>query len=180
MKHTITRSNKRINRRKNGKKTRRIKRLLKSFNRRKLTYNRKHKRSHRHKRSHSHKRSHKRGRNCNHSHKLRRRQKGGESPIGGYSSPGNSNDAHEKYEDAALRQNQLNKQSGGGVDCCNSSDPYSYPCPDGMCGPIPQTASETSNGLILQAAKITASTNANAEFDTKVADTNNSQNSCSK
>ena len=163
MKHTITRSNKRINQPKNGKKTRRIKRLLKSFNRRKLTYNRKHKRSH------SHKRSHKRGRNCNHSHKLRRRQKGGESPIGGYSSPGNSNDAHNKQVGAAVVQNKLNNQSGGGVDCCNSSDPYSYPCPDGMCGPIPQTESETSNGLILQAAKITASTNANAEFDTQVA-----------
>jgi hypothetical protein len=38
-----------------------------------------------------------------------------------------------------------------------------------MCGPVPQTSSETSNGLIIQAAKITASNTANSEFDTKVA-----------
>ena len=155
MKHTITRSNKRINRRKNGKKTRRIKRLLKSFNTRKVTYNRKHKRSHKHKR--------------NYKNTLRRRQKGGDAPLPGYVPANNGDAAHNKQEVAATKQNTLNHQSGGGVDCCNSSDPYSYPCPDGMCGPIPQTANSTSNGLILQAAKINASTNANAEFDTQVA-----------
>ena len=154
MKHTITRSNKRINRRKNGKKTRRIKILLKSFNRRKVTYNRKHKRSHSHKRSY--KNTH------------RRRQKGGNAPLPGYEQPAGGDSAYAKTQSDAANHNKTN-QVGGGVDCCNSSDPYSYPCPDGMCGPIPQTASATSNGLILQAAKITASTNANAEFDTQVA-----------
>jgi hypothetical protein len=167
MKHTITRSNKRINRRKNGKKTRRIKRLLKSFNRRKVTYNRKHKRSHSHKRSHKHKHSHKHKRTYKNT--LRRRQKGGDAILPGYEPANNGDAAHNKQVEADTNQNKINNQSGGGVDCCNSSDPYSYPCPDGMCGPIPQTASATSNGLILQAAKITASTNANAEFDTQVA-----------
>jgi hypothetical protein len=81
---------------------------------------------------------------------------------------GNVEQAHQRQQAADAEQNKLN-QNGGAVECCNNNDDYSYPCPAGMCGPVPQTSSETSNGLIIQAAKITASNTANSEFDTKVA-----------
>jgi hypothetical protein len=82
---------------------------------------------------------------------------------------GNVEQAHQRQQAADAEQNRANHQSGGAVECCNNNDDYSYPCPAGMCGPVPQTSSETSNGLIIQAAKITASNTANSEFDTKVA-----------
>ena len=142
MKHTINRSNKRSR-----------------SNKRKVTYHRKNKRTQKLKRKHI----------------LRRRgQKGGEGSFGNGSlanpPPFGSNvtAAFEKQQLAQQEQNRANGMVGGGVSCCNNNDDYSYPCPAGKCGPIPQTENETTNGLIKQAAVITATGNANAEYDADV------------
>ena len=74
-------------------------------------------------------------------------------------------------------QNSANKSlagggsaSGGvgcGVSCCDNNNDYSYPCPDGMCGPIPQVPNAISQGLIEKAAVIATTAEANAEFDAR-------------
>ena len=76
--------------------------------------------------------------------------------------------AYEKLQQAQADQANLIKQNGGSVPCCDENNVYSYPCPVGMCGPIPQTTSELTNSLIRQAATITATGLANAENDHKV------------
>ena len=59
-------------------------------------------------------------------------------------------------------------QKGGSVPCCAPSNDYSYPCPAGMCGPIPQVPNALSQGLIVQSANIALTSSANAEFDSRV------------
>jgi hypothetical protein len=54
---------------------------------------------------------------------------------------------------------------GCGVSCCDNNNDYGYPCPDGMCGPIPQVPNAVSQGLIEKAAVIATTAEANAEFD---------------
>ena len=78
-------------------------------------------------------------------------------------------------ENAAQQNNANNSMAGGsgsgrecGVPCCNSNPDYGYDCPPGKCGPIPQTGSETSDNLITQAAKITATGISDSEFDSLV------------
>jgi len=56
---------------------------------------------------------------------------------------------------------------GCGVSCCDNNNDYSYPCPDGMCGPIPQVPNAISQGLIEKAAVIATTAEANAEFDAR-------------
>ena len=165
MKHTITIRNKRKGNRKNNKKTKKVK----SLNRKRVTFGRtrKHKR-----RGSTHRRSTHRGsthRRSTH----RRKQRGGQGlGNGALVNPpalsANVTKAFENQQAAQLRQNEVNSMVGGGVDCCNTDNDYGYPCPDGKCGPIPQSASETTNGLIKQAAIITATGIANAEFDNLV------------
>jgi hypothetical protein len=58
-------------------------------------------------------------------------------------------------------------QKGGSVPCCAPSNDYSYPCPAGMCGPIPQVPNALSQGLIVQSANIALTSSANAEFDSR-------------
>ena len=169
MKHTITIRNKRKGNRKNNKKTKKVK----SLNRKRVTFGRtrKHKRrgsTHRRSthRGSTHRRSTHRRRGSTH----RRKQRGGQGlGNGALVNPpalgANVTKAFENQQAAQLRQNEVNSMVGGGVDCCNTDNDYGYPCPDGKCGPIPQSASETTNGLIKQAAIITATGIANAEFD---------------
>jgi hypothetical protein len=76
--------------------------------------------------------------------------------------------AYEKLQQAQADQANLIKQNGGSVPCCDENNVYGYPCPDGMCGPIPQSPNEITNSLIRQAATITATGLANAENDYKV------------
>ena len=76
--------------------------------------------------------------------------------------------AYEKLQEAQQAQANLIKQNGGSVPCCDENNVYGYPCPDGMCGPIPQSSNEVTNALIRQAATITATGLANAENDHKV------------
>ena len=68
---------------------------------------------------------------------------------------------------------------GGGGSCMNTKnkqyggnsilDLYAYKPPPGMMGPVPQPSQDaTSNQLILQAAKISTTGQANAQFDDNV------------
>ena len=67
---------------------------------------------------------------------------------------------------------------GGGGSCMNKNkqyggnsilDLYAYKPPPGMMGPVPQPSQDaTSNQLILQAAKISTTGQANAQFDDNV------------
>ena len=161
MKHTITIRNKQKKIRKNNKKSKRVK----SLNRKRVTFGRtrKHKRRGSTHRGSTHRRS---------THR-RSTQKGGQGlGNGALVNPpalsANVTKAFENQQAAQLRQNEINNMVGGAVNCCNTDNDYGYPCPDGKCGPIPQSASETTNGLIRQAAIITATGIANAEFDNLV------------
>ena len=85
--------------------------------------------------------------------------------------PSNGAAAVQKLLDNAEAQNKANGMVGGsscGIPCCNSDTDYGYGCPPGKCGPIPQTGSESSDNLIEQAARISASSVSNAEFDSLV------------
>ena len=162
MKHTITIRNKRKGNRKNNKKTKKVK----SLNRKRVTFGRtrKHKR-----RGSTHRRSTHRRRGSTHRRKQRGGQGLGEGVLVNPPALGaNVTKAFENQQATQVRQNEVNSMVGGGVDCCNTDNDYGYPCPDGKCGPIPQSASETTNGLIKQAAIITATGIANAEFDNLV------------
>ena len=114
----------------------------------------------------------KRNRSRNPSTRIRKRytkkMRGGENNF-----PTNVNSGgnpHKNLTNNNNMQNDANKalQGGGGggcgTPCCNTSD-YSYPCPDGMCGPIPQVSSAVSQNLIESAAIIANTSTANAEFD---------------
>ena len=67
----------------------------------------------------------------------------------------------------ALKGGRRRVQRGGDVPCCDNSNPYSYPCPAGMCGPIAQVPNAMGQQAISSAASTLAMTNANAEFDTR-------------
>ena len=51
-------------------------------------------------------------------------------------------------------------QSGGAVPCCTENNPYSYPCPPGMCGPVPNAIGQNIINTAL-------TVRANAEFDAR-------------
>ena len=166
MKHTITIRNKRKGNRKNNKKTKKVK----SLNRKRTTYGSTHRRrgsTHRSRgNTHRRRRSTHRRRGSTHRRKQRGGQGLGEGVLVNPPALGaNVTKAFENQQATQVRQNEVNSMVGGGVDCCNTDNDYGYPCPDGKCGPIPQTESETTNGLIKQAAVITATGIANAEFD---------------
>jgi len=113
----------------------------------------------------------KRNRSRNPSTRIRKRytkkMRGGNDFSTNVNSGGNP---HKNLTNNNNMQNDANKalQGGGGggcgTPCCNTSD-YSYPCPDGMCGPIPQVSSAVSQNLIERAAIIANTSTANAEFD---------------
>ena len=58
-------------------------------------------------------------------------------------------------------------QSGGDVPCCDNNNPYSYPCPTGMCGPLVQVPNAISQTSITSATMIANQASANAEFDSR-------------
>jgi hypothetical protein len=162
MKHTITIRNKQKKIRKNNKKSKRVK----SLNRKRVTFGRTHRRSTR-------RGSTRRGSKHRGSTRRRSKQKGGQGlGNGALVNPpalsANVTKAFENQQATQLRQNEINNMVGGAVNCCNTDNDYGYPCPDGKCGPIPQSASEITNGLIKQAAIITATGIANAEYDNLV------------
>jgi len=76
------------------------------------------------------------------------------------------------------QSSQNTKLGGGGGSCMNKNkqyggnsilDLYAYKPPPGMMGPVPQPSQDaTSNQLILQAAKISTTGQANAQFDDNV------------
>jgi len=121
------------------------------------------------------------GRKITRRHRKKVSQKGGNDNIGfggknaAINNPppqsSNGDAAVQKLLDNAEAQNKANGMVGGsscGIPCCNSDTDYGYECPPGKCGPIPQTGSESSDNLIEQAARISASSVSNAEYDSLV------------
>jgi hypothetical protein len=176
MKHTITRRNKRSSKKVNKRRssTSKSKRISKKVNKRRSKSNRISKKVNK-LRSKSSKKVNKR-RSKRSSRSSRKGytiiKKGGGIGNGVLANPppldANVSAAYEKLQQAQADQANLIKQNGGSVPCCDENNVYGYPCPDGMCGPIPQSPNEITNSLIRQAATITATGLANAENDYKV------------
>jgi len=171
MKHTITRRNKQSSKKVNKRRssTSKSKRSSKKVNKRrskssKKVNKRRSKRSSRKVNKRRSKRSSRKGYTII--------KKGGGIGNGILANPppldANVSAAYEKLQQAQADQANLIKQNGGSVPCCDENNVYGYPCPDGMCGPIPQSPNEVTNALIRQAATITATGLANAENDHKV------------
>ena len=84
-----------------------------------------------------------------------------------------------------VESSQNTKLGGGGISSMNAKKNmqnggnstlalYAYKPPPGMMGPIPQPSQDaTSNQLILQAAKISTTGQANAEYDNNVSSCKN-------
>ena len=174
MKHTITRRNKRsskkVNKRRSSKRSSKKVNKLRSKSSKKVNK----RRSKRISRKVNKRRSKRSSRS---SRSISRKgytiiKKGGGIGNGVLANPppldANVSAAYEKLQQAQADQANLIKQNGGSVPCCDENNVYGYPCPDGMCGPIPQSPNEVTNALIRQAATITATGLANAENDHKV------------
>ena len=118
---------------------------------------------------------------------LSRRMRGGENStatltITPYTADGNSSDSNIAQQGAATksqnsgnialagggRRKKIKKQQGGDVSTA-VMDLYKYIAPTGMMGPVPQPSTDdSSNKLILQAAKISTNGQANAQYDNNV------------
>ena len=170
MKHTITRRNKQS---RNGSHKRSRKGHKRSHKRSSKGHKRSRNESHKRSRN-GHKRSHKRSSKGSHkrSRKNNSIKKGGGIGNGVLANPpalgSNVTAAYERMQASQQAQADLIKQNGGSVSCCDENNVYGYPCPSGMCGPIPQTSNPVTNELIRQAAVITATGLANGENDSKV------------
>jgi len=93
------------------------------------------------------------------------------APVGGKADPvgnmNNQNDSQNSANKSLAGGGSASGELGCGVSCCDNNNDYSYPCPDGMCGPIPQVPNAVSQGLIEKAAVIATTAEANAEFDAR-------------
>ena len=95
-------------------------------------------------------------------------------PYGGDSTNNNPQGAGKSQNSGNIalagggRRRKIKKQQGGDVSTA-IMNLYKYIAPTGMIGPVPQPSiDDSSNKLILQAAKITTTGQANAQYDNNV------------
>jgi hypothetical protein len=96
------------------------------------------------------------------------------TPYGGDSTNNNPQGAGKSQNSGNIalagggRRRKIKKQKGGDVSTA-IMNLYKYIAPTGMMGPVPQPSTDdSSNKLILQAAKISTNGQANAQYDNNV------------